>query len=557
MPRVRKVVLVSSIAVLVLLVLVVIVVPLFAARPLRAVIERQVNTRLKGYTARVGAVGLFPPWNLTLKLRDVSIVQQAHPDPPVADIDLVGFKLEWSALLHGKIVGDMLMRQPRLHIDLTQLQAEAKSGTKFQDKGWQEAIEAIYPLKINELRLENGSLTYIQGKNAKPLEMEDVQFIAFDIRNVRSTPGNYPSPVQLRARLFGQGAIAANGHADFLAEPHVGIRTDATIENVPLDRLNAITQDYHLSLRGGVLGAKGEIEYAPKVQRVDLVETTISGLHVRYELTPAGEAQREQAKRKTVEAAKEAKAQTTLQLALHHLALRNTEFVLHNPGTNPAYTLFIDHTNLDLRNLTNHGQGGPALFDARGAFMGSGKAQARGEFRPDVKGADFQVNMAIENTQLATLNPLLTAYGKFDVKSGLFSIYSQIRVKDGYIDGYIKPLFSEMEVYDPEKDRNKDFVHKVYEHLIQGLANLLKNRPREEVATIAPFRGRVGDAKASTWQVIGGLLRNAFFDAILPGFEREAGVLVKSGKGVRRADEENAAQAKTPKDNEERTGSAR
>jgi hypothetical protein len=46
---------------------------------------------------------------------------------------------------------------------------------------------------------------------------------------------------------------------------------------------------------------------------------------------------------------------------------------------------------------------------------------------------------------------------------------------------------------------------------------------REEVATQATSAGPLENPQASTWQVLVNLIQNAFFQAILPGFERELG----------------------------------
>ena len=64
-------------------------------------------------------------------------------------------------------------------------------------------------------------------------------------------------------------------------------------------------------------------------------------------------------------------------------------------------------------------------------------------------------------------------------------------------------------------------MRKIFEGLIGGVAVLLENRPREEVATKADIGGSVEDPDASTWQVVVKLVQNAFFKAILPGLERE------------------------------------
>jgi hypothetical protein len=55
------------------------------------------------------------------------------------------------------------------------------------------------------------------------------------------------------------------------------------------------------------------------------------------------------------------------------------------------------------------------------------------------------------------------------------------------------------------------------------VSELLENFPRDEVATKADIAGPLENPRASTWQVLVTLIRNAFFKAILPGFERELG----------------------------------
>jgi hypothetical protein len=118
------------------------------------------------------------------------------------------------------------------------------------------------------------------------------------------------------------------------------------------------------------------------------------------------------------------------------------------------------------------------------------------------------------------MNELLRAYGNFDVSAGTFSFFSELKVKEGRIDGYIKPLFKDMKVYDKRQDKHKTVSHKLYEHLVGGLAWLLENR-HDEVATRAEISGPASSPGTSTWQVVGHLIENAFFHAILPGFDEE------------------------------------
>jgi hypothetical protein len=57
--------------------------------------------------------------------------------------------------------------------------------------------------------------------------------------------------------------------------------------------------------------------------------------------------------------------------------------------------------------------------------------------------------------------------------------------------------------------------------MIGGVAMLLENRSRQEVATKAIITGSVENPETSTWQIIVELIKNAFFKAILPSFEKE------------------------------------
>jgi hypothetical protein len=98
-----------------------------------------------------------------------------------------------------------------------------------------------------------------------------------------------------------------------------------------------------------------------------------------------------------------------------------------------------------------------------------------------------------------------------------------LKARDGNLDGYVKPLFKGMKVYDKRQDRDKTMFKKLYEMLVGGVAGLLKNHERKEVATVANVSGRIDGAHTSGWQIAFRLIENAFFRSILPGFDRELG----------------------------------
>jgi hypothetical protein len=86
----------------------------------------------------------------------------------------------------------------------------------------------------------------------------------------------------------------------------------------------------------------------------------------------------------------------------------------------------------------------------------------------------------------------------------------------------VKPLFRDLDVFDRTQDADKKFGQKLKERAADVAAKVLKNRKRDEVATVADISGPLEDPKANTFQIIINLVRNAFVKAILPGFEGSA-----------------------------------
>ena len=210
--------------------------------------------------------------------------------------------------------------------------------------------------------------------------------------------------------------------------------------------------------------------------------------------------------------------------------MRNSRIGYVNQAAKPSYRVFLTETTLDTQNFSNHLKDGVMRGRLRGKFMGSGRCQAEFTFRPETKGPDFNLALSIEDTDMRTMNDLFRAYGNFDVVAGVFSFYSEITVRQGKIEGYVKPLFRDMDVYDQRQDREKGIFRKMYEGLVGGISSLLTNRPREEVATQVTISGDIESPQTSTWETVARLIQNAFFQAILPGFEKE----VSQGVGGRK-----------------------
>ncbi len=214
-------------------------------------------------------------------------------------------------------------------------------------------------------------------------------------------------------------------------------------------------------------------------------------------------------------------------LRVRHVRVNDAAVGFVNAGAQPTYRLAITHTNLVIENFSNQKSDGLGVVNLTGRFADSGPMRVKATFRPENNGPDFEVDARIEDVDMRAMNDLLRAHAKFDVVSGLFSVYSEMRVKNGRIEGYVKPLFRDLVAYDSSQDQDKPFSQKVKEKVVNVVGKVLKNRRREEVATVVPVSGPLANPKAGTLETVLKLVENAFIKAILPGFERERAAAVR------------------------------
>jgi Domain of Unknown Function (DUF748) len=499
-----------------------VVVSFFLDEPLRRYAERQMNARLQGYTVQIGALD-FHPFGFAIALEDVSITQDAYPDPPVARVSTLSASVQWRALLHARVVADLLVERPTVHLNLPQLVHEARGEVPVRERGWQEAVQAIYPLQINELRVVEGEVTYIDQASAPPVRLRQLNVRTGNIRNVKSAAGVYPSDLQGEGVIVDSGTFKLEGQADFLAVPHVAVKAHLALEQIALAPFQPIASRYNINLRRGTLSAAGDVEYAPTVRIVHLRQATIDRLQVDYihtAQTAVVEHRRAQQIKQTAQAVSNVPG-LLLRADQIHLTYSTLGFV--DRTARPDYRLFLDGAEVHVRNFSNQLTEGTMVAKVTGKFMGSGQTVVGANFRPETNGPDFGLAASIENTQMPALNPLLRAYGKLDVVGGFFSVYTEMRVQNRAVRGYVKPLIRELDVYNESQDQEKNLFQKLYEAVAGGVSEILENIPRREVAAKADIAGPVENPQASTWQVLVTLIQNAFVKMILPGFERELG----------------------------------
>lgn len=492
----------------------------FLDEPLRSAMEKKINRDLKGYSVKLPGLHV-QLLGLSITLKGLTVVQQAHPEPPLAVFPVLKASIHWNGLLSGKLVAEFTLDRPNININLQQLRQEAKSTLSLKERGWQKVVEDIYPLKINTLKINDANITYIDRDQKRPLSLTHFNLQATNIRNIHLPDQVYPSSFHLDTAIFGSGQGSIDGAANFLGEPFPGIKGRLKLEKVPIDYFNTvIARSTDITLQGGVLRASGEAEYSPTVKTAHLENLDINGMKLEYihsKLTAGSE------KKRAAAAGKTAMALTNkpgLLIRADQVNLTGCTIGLLNKTARKPYRLFLSDTDLHISNFSNQFSQGSARVKLRGRFMGSGLTTASADFRPEQSGPDLDLSIIIENSQLTAMNDVLLSYGNFDVSAGVFSLATELHLKNGAISGYIKPFFKGMKVYDKQKDSKRGIAHQMYEKMVGGIAVILENRSQQEVATRVDIKGRVDKPETSSWQIVVELFRNAFIKAMLPGFDK-------------------------------------
>jgi Domain of Unknown Function (DUF748) len=200
----------------------------------------------------------------------------------------------------------------------------------------------------------------------------------------------------------------------------------------------------------------------------------------------------------------------------------------------PKVDLVLGEVEGVATNLTNEPTPGlelPAAIHVKAVPPGGGSFVLDGKLAPLANDPTFSIDTTMERVPLPALNDFLKAYANVDAEGGTFSAYSELAAKDGGFQGYVKPLLKDVQVAKWRQDES--LGRRVWEGIVQLAAKVLENSEKEQVATRIPLSGRFDKPQPDLWATIGGLLRNAFVQALMPGIEGSIGV---PGEGGKKAD---------------------
>jgi hypothetical protein len=187
----------------------------------------------------------------------------------------------------------------------------------------------------------------------------------------------------------------------------------------------------------------------------------------------------------------------------------------HDFGTEPKVDVFL--TNLvavctNLYNTSDLSSELPSDFRAQGTTLGGGEVELHVKLDPLAEEPKFDLELGLTGVDLVALNEMLEAYGNFNVKRGTFEVFAEVAASGGTFEGYVKPFFQDLDVFELEEDAGNP-IKLVWQALVAGAVKIFKNHPRDQVATRIPVSGNFEKTDVEIWTTVVNVLRNAFVEA--------------------------------------------
>ena len=192
-------------------------------------------------------------------------------------------------------------------------------------------------------------------------------------------------------------------------------------------------------------------------------------------------------------------------------------------ASDPPLDVYISNLDASIENLTNiHDETTPlvATVEATGLAMDHAKLEYEMKLDPFSYKPTFQMALRLIGLDVTKTNDLVRNYGSFDFEDGWFDLVVELDAKEGRLEGYVKPLFRNLQVLSLTQDVKEDNVIQLFwEALVGGVSELIEKQPRNQFGTVIPLSGDISKPGTDILATIGNILYNAFIRAYMPRLE--------------------------------------
>lgn len=179
----------------------------------------------------------------------------------------------------------------------------------------------------------------------------------------------------------------------------------------------------------------------------------------------------------------------------------------------PDIDLVLRHIMLqatNLRNVRKTEEALPSTLLATAVSFGEGSATLKGRMNLMKRIPDMDMEFSLVKANVTALNAVTKKFVGVDFERGTFELFAEAAIADGYMKGYLKPMFIDTKLIGEE---DKGFFEKLWEGFVGVFKFLLKNQKTDTLATKAPFEGDLNNVDTEVLPTILNIFKNAWIKA--------------------------------------------
>jgi hypothetical protein len=207
----------------------------------KAYVNHELNTA-HDYSGRIGSINMAL-WRGGYRIHQIHILKKSgNVQLPLFSAPEVDLSIEWRELFHGSIVGEIVLRQPKLNFVSGPDPDQKQTGA---DERWDKIIESLFPFKLNRIEILNGEI-HFQNPSAKPpvdIYLSQLSVTVTNLTNSRNLKQKLPSGLIASGSTIGYGRLDLQLQMDLL-QPTPTYEMTCGLTNVDLISLNDFLRAY-------------------------------------------------------------------------------------------------------------------------------------------------------------------------------------------------------------------------------------------------------------------------------------------------------------------------
>ena len=208
-------------------------------------------------------------------------------------------------------------------------------------------------------------------------------------------------------------------------------------------------------------------------------------------------------------------------IEINHFQAINGKFSYVQFSEDPNIDLVLQHINLiatNLRNVENFDSALPSTVHATAVSFGGGSVLLEGKIDIMRRIPNLDMEFSLQKADVRALNETSLKFAGVDFASGTFELYAEAAIADGYIKGYLKPMFINTKLIGKE---DKGVFEKLWEGFVGVFKFLFKNQETDTLATRTPFEGDLNEVDTGVLKTVLNIFKNAWFSAFSPRVEED------------------------------------